>query len=157
MATIRFFSPGPGGPGVISEEVEISSSEFAIKIDGDLYKPAVVTSVEIENDGDTDQTSDQCGHSARSRTGNNGWVIRVQGIVTGNDFRHENLSMQMLRDVIATMDEVQIRSDIYSGEQVVSNTVITQANDLHSIETRDTNGREEAYEFQLQLGETESE
>lgn len=139
-----------------NDRIEIPSSDFSVKIDGNLHKPAAVTNIEIENDGDTTTTQDQCGHTARTRTGNRGWVIRVQGIITGNDDRYGNLSMQMMRDVIASSDSIKVRSEVYSGEQTVSNTVITDANDLHAIETPDTEGEERAYEFQLQLGETTS-
>lgn len=140
-----------------TDQLEISSSKFSVKIDGELHEPAVVTNIEIENDPSNSTTSDQCGHTSRQRTTDGGWIVRVQGIVTGNDDRYRNLSMQMLRDVVASADTVEVRSDVYSGEQVVSNVVITQPNDLHSVETPDTWGKEQAFEFQLQLGEEDSE
>lgn len=138
------------------EEV-IQSTEFAVKIDGQIYKPAITTNVEIEHDGDTESTSDQCGHTTRQRTGDNGWVVRVQGIVTANDDRYGNLSLQMLRDVVAGAEDMKIRSDVIEGSYVVSNTVITQAGDLYSIQTQATDGEEQAFEFQVQFGESSSE
>jgi hypothetical protein len=144
-----------GGNG--RETVELSSTSFAAKLDGQIYRPAVTTSVEIENDGDVSATKDQCGHTERKRVGNQGWQIRVQGMVTANTLRQGNLSMQQLRDVIAQSDEIEIISDVLSGTFAVSNVVITQPNDLVSIVTEDTNGEEKAFEFQLQLGESESD
>lgn len=148
---------------IIERAVTISTSEFSVKLDttGDgnpdtLFSPAVTTQVEIENDGDQSTPQDQCGNTERIRTSNRGWSIRVQGIVTDEE-REGNLTMQMLRDMVAPADSVDMRSDVISGNVAVSNTVITQANDLTSIETEDTIGKESAYEFQLQLGESESD
>lgn len=136
---------------------EIASSDFALKIDGVLRTPAVVKEAEYENDGSSSATADQCGHTERQRTTNNGWAIRVQGIATLNANRRENLSMQLLRDGVANSNTVEVRSGVLSGEFEVSNVVITDASDLYSVQTRETNGEEEAVEFQLQLGQTESE
>lgn len=154
VTEITFIEETTGG---VEERTEtISSSRFAIKMDGQLYRPAVVSEIEIENDAQESSPSDQCGNTERNRTGNQGWVIRVTGIITANDSRSGNLSLQMLRDVIATTDEVTVRSDIISGTFVVGNTVITEASDLFSITTRDTNGEEQAFDFTLQLGEEET-
>lgn len=147
----------------VERDVRISSTPFSIKLDttGDgeadtLFSPAVTTEVEIENNGDTSTPSDQCGNTERFRTTNEGWSIRVTGIVTANE-REGNLSMQMLRDLVAPADAVQIRCDLISGQVAVSNTLLTQPNDLVSIQTVDTQGEEKAFEFQLQLGESQSE
>lgn len=137
-------------------EREIPTTDFAVKLDGQLRHPAITTNVEIENDGDISRQSDQCGNTQTRRVTNKGWTIRVQGIVTKNDGRQENLSLQLLRDVIATAESIQIRSDVISGTFEVSNVVITQANDLVSVNTFDTDGKEQAFEFQLQLGESQS-
>lgn len=142
--------------GNVTEET-FASTRFTAKIDGVTYSPAVVHNVEIENDGDTTSPQDQCGHTERRRTGENGWAIRVQGIVTGNEDRTGNLSLQLLRDVIASMSELKIRSDVISGTYEVSNVVITQSNDLVSIQSDDTHGAEMAFQFQLQMGESQSE
>lgn len=135
----------------------LSTSRFVVKIDGQRYSPEITANIEIENDGGTERTTDQCGNTERSRTSNKGWAIRVTGIVTGNDARQSNLSLQLLRDVIAQESTISITSDIISGEFEVSNTVITQSSDLVSINTPDTEGEESAFEFQLQLGQSESE
>lgn len=152
--TINFIEDVGGEERVV--ERKISTTGFILKIDGKKYSPTITTSVEIENSGENTTTMDQCGHTERERTGNKGWLIRVQGIVTSNDSRTGNLSLQMLRDVVATANKVKVRSDVISGSYTVSNVVITQSNDLVSVETRDTEGEEKAFEFQLQLGEKES-
>lgn len=141
---------------VDTTEVVFPSTEFAVKVDGELLQPEITTKVEIENDGEMSTSQDQCGHTSRTRTGNNGWVVTVNGLVTDNDLRDGNLSLQTLRDVVATMSEAKIRSDIVSGTYEVSNVVITQPNDLVSIETDSTHGEESAYEFHVQFGESES-
>jgi hypothetical protein len=159
VSQIEIIEDVGGGQTRVTEK-RISSTEFAVKIDGQLFRPAVTTQVEIENDGDVSATTDQCGNTERDRQANQGWSVRVQGIVTGNDDRGGNLSMQLLRDVIATADTIKVRSDV-TGSSVtrleVSNTVITQTSDLVSIQTEDTDGEEQAFEFQLQLGESEAD
>lgn len=137
-------------------ERDISSTRFSVKIAGEYRSPAVTREVEIENNGDQSVSRDQCGNIERRRQSNDGWAVRVTGIVTSNDVRRDNLSLQKLRDVVANMDSVEIVSDVTSGEYTVSNTVITEANDLVSVQTPDTDGREQAFEFNLQLGDTES-
>lgn len=154
--TITIVEDIGGGETAVVEQT-LPTTEFAVKIDGILYRPAITTNVEIENDGDVTRVQDQCGHTEANRTTNQGWSIRVQGIITGNEGREGNLSLALLRDTIANRDSVEIRSDVISGRYEVSNTVITQANDLVSINTNDTNGEEKAFEFQLQLGQSESD
>lgn len=138
-------------------EREIPTTEFQVKIDGTKYAPEIVTNLEIENDGEVSRTQDQCGHTVRNKTGSGGWLVRVQGIITGNDARGGNLSLAMVRDVLNSMDTAEIRSDIISGSYEVSNIVITQSNDLVSVNTQRTEGQEKAFEFQIQFGESESE
>lgn len=150
-----------GGGETQVVERRIATTGFSVKIDGQLYSPAVTTNIEIENNGQTDRVQDQCGNTERSRTTNDGWAVRVQGIVTKNDGREGNLSLQVLRDVVAVSDTIKIRSDVTppgveSGVEV-SNTVITQASDLVSVQTGETDGEEQAFEFNLQLGQTEAE
>lgn len=145
------------GAGTVTREETISSTEFAVKLDGVLYSPEITTEVEMENDGDISNTADQCGNTEREKINNGGWNLTVQGVVTGNDDRHGNLSLQLLRDVIAPMDTIRVRSDIAEGEFEVSNTVITQTGDLVSVETKSTDGEEKAFEFQLQLGESSAD
>ena len=148
----------------VEREVKLASSEFIVKVDttGDgtadtkLGKPVVTQEIEIENNGESAEPQDQCGNTERFRTTNSGWMIRVNGIVTANQ-RESNLTLQDLRDTIATMDAVWIRSDIMNGRVAVQNTVITQTSDLVAIETPQSEGREKAFEFQLQLGESQSE
>lgn len=149
------------GQEVVTEET-LSSQQFGVKLDttGDgnpdtVFNPAVTTQVEIENSGEVSKTSDQCGNTQRSRTTTEGWLVRVQGIVTDVE-RGNNLTLSTLRDTVASSDTVPIRSDLLSGTIVVSNVVITQASDLVSIQTEDSFGEEKAFEFQLQLGEEES-
>jgi hypothetical protein len=137
--------------------VEHDKSDFALKIDGVLYKPAIVDEMEIERSGDMATPQDQCGHTERDRVGDKGWAINVQGIVTSNDARAKNLSMQQMRDVVSTMSEAEIRSDLISGTYEVSDVIISDSSDLFSIQTQDTEGDETAYEFQMQLGQTDSQ
>lgn len=144
--------------GVRTEiEVDTNKTEFAVKIDGVLKKPAITNMIEIERSGDIAEPQDQCGHTERDRIGDSGWAISVEGIVTSNDARQGNLSMQEMRDVVSTMSEAEIRSDLISGTYEVGDVIITDASDLFSIETTDTDGEETAYEFQIQLGQTDSE
>lgn len=145
-----------GGREVV-EERPISTSTFYVKIDGERYSPAITTELEIENGDGTAALTDQCGNTERRKLNDMGWSIRVSGILTMNDAREGNLSLQMVRDTVAQMDSITIGSDIISGEIVVTNIIITQTGDLVSINTRSTDGDEKAVEFQMQLGETESE
>jgi hypothetical protein len=138
---------------------EFVQTGFAIKIDGQLYKPVLTSEVEIENDTENQRTTDQCGNTERNNVADMGWTLAVNGIVTSNGAREKNLTLAMLRDIVAPSDTITIRSDIAGGgltEFEVANTVITNSSDLHTIETGITDGQEKAYEFQLQLGETES-
>jgi hypothetical protein len=154
---VTFIQSGGGGSAAEAQtETRIVSSRFAIELDGDLYSPAVVEEFEIENNGDTSTVADQCGNTERQRTTNEGWTIRVNGIVTGNDNREGNLSMPLLRDTIAAMDTVTIVSDLISGTFEVSNTLLSDSSEYHSIRTADTEGDEQAFDFQLQLGESSS-
>lgn len=146
-----------GGGETRTVSKTIPSTEFVVKIDNTLYRPAITTEVEIENDGETTTTRDQCGHVERSRTGDDGWRIRAQGIVTGNTSRDNNLDLQLLRDEVASASDLKVRTDMIAGFFEVSNTVITQSSDLVSINTNDTDGTEKAFEFQIQIGEDSSE
>lgn len=153
---VTFIQGGGGGTAEAESETRIVSSRFAIELDDTLYTPAVVEGFEIENNGDTSTVADQCGNTQRQRTTNEGWTIRVNGIVTGNDNRNGNLSMPLLRDTIADLDTVTIVSDLLSGTFEVSNTLLSDSNEYHSIRTTDTDGDEQAFDFQLQLGESAS-
>jgi hypothetical protein len=146
-----------GAGGTDTSRRTIPTTSFSLFLNETEYQPAVVTDIEIENSGNDNQVSDQCGNTERNRTGNSGWAIRVNGIITGEDARQGNLSLSLLRDVVASSDSVTIGADIQSGTFEVGNVVITQQSDLVSIETANTNGKEKAYEFQLQLGETQSQ
>lgn len=142
---------------VQERSVSVRTTEFFITVEDQQFTPAVVTNVEIEHDGDVADPQDQCGNVERTKTSNKGWNVRVEGIVTANDERPGNLSMQLMRDYVATTDSVSVRSDLFEGEIVVSNVVITQSNDLVSVNTHETDGQEMAFEFQLQLGEEETQ
>lgn len=144
--------------------IEISSTGFYVKFDNEhpteLYSPAITKDIEIENDGELSRTQDQCGNTEKHRSANNGWSIRVKGIVTANEDREGNLSLQLLRDTIATSETIQIRGDVIGKDfrrVEVSNTVISQSTDLVSVQTKSTDGKEKAFEFQLQLGQSEDD
>lgn len=154
--TIEIVSQSGAG-GTTTSQRTIPTTSFSLFLNETEYQPAVVTDIEIENSGNDNKVSDQCGNTERNRTGNSGWAIRVSGIITGADSRQGNLSLSLLRDVVASSDSVTIGADIQSGTFEVGNVVITQQSDLVSIETANTNGKEKAYEFQLQLGETQSQ
>lgn len=158
MAVTRVtYITGGGGSETEEREEEVITSKFQVRLDGTLYEPAVVQKVEIEKSDDSTRRTDQCGNMKKQKAENSGWIMRVEGIITANDSRHRNLSLQLLRDVIAEQDSVYIVSDILSGEIILSNVIITQPKDITSIETRDTEGKEQAFDFQLQLGRTENE
>lgn len=154
IATVEFIEVVDGGRQVVEET--FVTTEFVVKIDGQKYSPVLTTEVEIENDGDTATATDQCGHTERDRVTDNGWAIRVNGIITASD-RTGNLSLALMRDVIATASDLKIRTDVIEGRFEVSNVLVTQTSDLVSINTGDTDGDEQAFQFQLQLGESESE
>jgi hypothetical protein len=145
-----------GGSEVVTTQ-KVSSSTFFVKIDGERYSPVVTTEVEIENGDGTESVTDQCGNTERRKLSDMGWSIRVTGLITSNDQRSGNLSLQMMRDTVAQMESVTVGTDIISGEIVVTNVIITQASDLVSINTVDTEGEEQVFEFQLQLGERSTE
>lgn len=160
LSTIQFIDED----GTVVEET-VPTTEFGVAFDEDgdgeytddpLYSPAITSEVEIENDGNNAVVSDQCGRTERSRTTNEGWMVTVTGICTANESRRGNLSLEQVKQ-IGTSDEVYIVSDVHTGVLAVGNVVITQASDLVYVETGSTDGRERAFDFQLQLGDTESE
>lgn len=143
--------------GVEERVVETTSTQFFVNIGGKKFSPAVTTNIELENDGDIADPQDQCGNVERTKVSNKGYNIRIEGIATMNQEREGNLSMQLIRDYVGGADDVDIRCDLFEGTIVVSNIVITQSSDLVSIQTVDTEGEEKAVEFQLQLGEKETD
>lgn len=135
----------------------LASTDFTIKLNGDKYSPALVEDLTAENSGDTSAPQDQCGNTQRVRTTREGWTVTVKGIVT-DEPREGNLTMSMLRDDVAPRDSVDIRSDIIDGNFVLSNTKISSSSALDSIQLSDTSiGKEAAYDFQLQLGEEDTQ
>jgi hypothetical protein len=141
----------------------ISTVEFSVKLDTDsdgepdtLFTPIITEDVEMENASDQSEVQDQCGNTERRRASNQGWSITVKGMVTAAE-RYGNLDLATLRDVVAPADDIIIRSDIINGEFALNNTLIGQRSDLVSINTVDTDGDEKVYDFQLQIGETESD
>jgi hypothetical protein len=145
-----------GSGGTTVTERTIPSTSFAVILDDIAYEPAICRRVEAENGGNDNTTSDQCGNTERNRTGNDGWKVTVSGIITGAD-RPQNLSLPTLRDVVAGSDSIEISSDVISGTYELSNVLIGQEEDLVSVQTVNTDGKEKAFDFQLQLGETQSE
>lgn len=136
-----------------TQSFDVDNTEFAVELDGAEYRPEITTEVEIEYDGDNSSPRDQCGNMERSRVGSSGWLVRVTGIITANGSRRENLDLELFKNFLAPSDELTIVSEVINGTFVMSNAVITQPNDLVSVQTVNTDGEERAYEFQLQLGE----
>lgn len=157
MTTIVEFIEEVNGQEVVRER-ELSTQRFSVKLDttGDgtpdtLFTPVLTTEIEMENGSDQANPQDQCGNTEKLRATNLGWSINVTGIVTDSE-RQGNLSLSVLRDEVAVADKVTIRCDLISGPVAVNNTVLTQASDLVSINTQETEDEEKAFEFQLQLG-----
>jgi hypothetical protein len=151
MTTVTFIEEVDGR--TVESEEEIATSPFAIKYDGQLYEPEVVTDIEFERSDENATTHDQCGNTERTATTTQGWLVRVQGIITANETRVSNASMPFFRDIVAPADAIEVRTDVVSGRFTVGNLVISQPNDLVGLTTVSTDGMEQAFEFQLQLGE----
>lgn len=137
-------------------EVDVQNPRFYIRIDGRDLFPVLVDNLEIENSGESQTITVDCGETERRKTANKGWVVTVEGLVSTNDTREDNLSMQVLRDVVATSDVIDIRSALLSGRIVVSNVIIT-SDDAVEIDTERTNGREKVWGFRMVLGEEEAD
>lgn len=137
------------------DEVDVRNPKFYIRIDGQDFHPVLVDSLEIEHSGDSSTITVDCGDTERRKTANKGWVVTVEGLVSTNDTREDNLSVQKLKEV-ATMDAVDIRSALLSGPIIVSNVVIA-ADDAIEIDTERTSGREKVWAFRMTLGEEESD
>lgn len=135
----------------------VETHGFQIDVEGTQRSPALVRMVEAENNGETSSVQDQCGHTERSRSGNNGWAITVEGFVTSGNGYPGELTLAHLRDTVAEMSEATIVTDIISGTYEVSNTMIGTPDDIVEIQTRDMNEFRQAFRFQLQLGESASE
>jgi len=142
---------GGGAPS----EVDVQSPRFYIRLEGQDLHPVLVDRLQIENSGESSTITVDCGDTERRKTANKGWVVEVEGLVTTNDSRPGNLSMQKLRDVIAPSDTVDVHSALLRGSIVVSNVVIG-SDDAIEIETGRTNGREKCWAFRMTLGEEES-
>lgn len=148
------------GGGSTTEEKVQHTQDFQVKIDGELYSPAITQNVEIEQSGETNKTMDQCTNVERKKSGSGGWLVRVEGIVVSGADAPSELTLEVLRDRVAFLDALEIRSTILNGTYVLSNVIITQSNDLVSLQAPWLGGetdRYDAFEFQLQLGEEESE
>lgn len=140
---------------------EIPTTEFYVRLegsDGEIKElsPAVTSEIEIESDNETSTTHDQCGNMESQKTGTNGEIIRVSGIVTGSR-REGNLDVLTLINEVTKGSNITVGCALFSGEINVSNRVVRQASELVKIETEETIGKEAAFEFQLQLGETQAE
>lgn len=143
--------------GGVEREVDVRNPKFFVRIDGQDLFPVHVDLLEIENSGETQTITVDCGDTERRKTANKGWIVSVEGLVSTNDTRGDNLSMQKLRDVIAHSEVINIRSALLSGKIVVSNVVITSADDAVEIVTERTHGREKVWGFRMTLGEEESD
>lgn len=142
------------GGGV--SEVDVQNPKFYVRIEGQDLFPVLVDNLEIEHSGESSTITVDCGDTERRKTANKGWTVRVEGLVSTNDTRADNLSMQVLRDVIAPADTVDIRSPLLSGRIIVSNVIIG-SDDAVEIDTERTNGREKVWGFSMTLGEEESD
>lgn len=146
-----------GGGGDGRREIETAETEFFVKVDGEELHPVLVTNLEMESSGDTTSITVDCGDTERRKTANAGWIITVEGLVSTNDVRPDNLSVQKLRDDIKQRDVVDIRSPIFSGTIVLSNIIINSPESAVEAETSRTWDRERVWGFRMVLGEEESD
>lgn len=139
-----------------TEERELQTS-FAIKVDEQYRYPPVVNQVEVESNSDQSTTSDMCGNTRRENFGSDGLQYTVRGIATFSS-RERNLSVPDLLS-LSEGDNVEIRTDFKrDGFVKVSNVVCTQTQNLNGVRIPgETDGTENAVEFQIQLGKEESQ
>lgn len=161
MAIVKIVGGSAGGPVADPPDPSqlqsqfIPSTDLFFIVDGERFSPIITQTLELENSGDESKITDQCGRTTRNKSSNSGWLLRVEGIVSKPD-RPGNLSLSRLKEV-AKMDNVEVHCALHDGTLVVGNVVVRQENDIHSVETQDTAGKEEAFPFTMQLGEEDSE
>ena len=150
-----------GGGGFATETVEIRSVPIQIVIDGTRYAPAAVRGIDMENDGDVETITDQCGRTESERRSDKNWKVIIDGIVTAEEYQTrdsgsfvQNLTLEELQN-IKNAGSIRLEGEMFdvlnrsSEPLVLDNVVVGQSNDLVSVDVGA--GEQIAYEFQLQL------
>lgn len=146
---------------VINEEgqevqYEPQDSSFQLVVDGTAKTPAVTQTIEVESNQRQAKTGTQCGETRQSNIASDPFKVTVQGIVT-NATDGTSLSVSDLLFEVQEGDFVTINSDFpITTSLEVTNVVVTQSQDLVSVDTPQTDGFETAFTFQLQLGAEQS-
>lgn len=136
------------------DSVEVFSAKVGIKIDGNVLEPAYVEEIEVENNGEVVQITDDCGRQEQRRPNEGLWTIQIQGIITkeGDDGDF------LLRDAMKLQEGelIELISDFeIEGPIVVSNVICGQSTDIVDIDIG--NGPQLAFSFQITLGEEDSD
>lgn len=150
MALVRFEGGGSGG----SEDVYIPTTDFVLVLDGQRFTPAATTEIQLENDGEMESVTDQCGRTEQARTSDFNWTMKVNFVIADGRFQvgsANNMSMADLKS-IRSADTVEVESAPHSGTMELDNITIRQRNDLVSISLGD-DSEYDAYECRLNLKE----
>jgi hypothetical protein len=131
-------------------EIEYSSRNFALIIDGQRYEPFVCQEIEVESDGDMSKTGTQCGGRKQRQTADDPFSVMANGVI-GKDMPSGYLEPRHLLFDVNEGDEVYFTSDFpFDGPVEVSNVLVRQTADTPTIQLEGE--RYIAFEWQIQLG-----
>lgn len=160
MSLVRITRAAPSSGGGTTTTEEIVSTDLTIISEtgsGERrrFQPAVVTSIEWDNDSKMSSITDQCGRREVRNRGSKNPKITISGIITDTpSTRAEasqevtNLTVEALKN-LRNSTTLKLLSDIHSGTVTIRNTSIAQNNTLFGVDVG--NGTQEAFEFQIQL------
>lgn len=150
------------GEGGGEREVTISEGTFGVIFadsDGPV-RPAATQSVEVESNGNTEQTGTQCGDIERRVTSTDPFKVTVECFIT-NEQDAVSDSVLTVRDVLYSLQQgatVLIESGFPIDQALqVSNVLVTQDAEVININTSYTDGLSRAYRCTLTFGGEESQ
>jgi len=139
-----------GGGTVEKREISEVSRRFQLVIDGDAYEPFLCQEIEVESNGEMDETGTQCGRRKQRQTAEEPFAVTANGLI-GKNMPSGYLEPRHLLFDITEGDEVRIVSDFPINEPMeVSNVLLRQVADTPTITVRDDTYI--AFEWQIQLG-----
>lgn len=138
------------GSGGEIQEVEVEGRRFQLVIDGDAYEPFVCQELEVESNGEMDETGTQCGRRKQRQTAEEPFAVTAKGII-GKNMPDGYLEPRHLLFDVNEGDEVRIVSDFPINEPMeVSNVLLRQVADMPTITLKGETYI--AFEWQIQLG-----
>ena len=138
------------GSGGEIQEVEVSGKNFHLVIDDARYEPFLCQEIEVESNGEMDETGTQCGRRKQRQTAEEPFAVTANGLI-GKNMPDGFLEPRHLLFDVNEGDEVRIISDFPINQPMeVSNVLLRQVADTPTVTL---NGETYlAFEWQLQLG-----